>query len=75
MICIQICCDLEWQAVKSILGFNKDSVDIYPFGEYTSCSYSGKECIFFNGGDTKTRSAAATQYAIDNWNPDLLIAI
>jgi nucleoside phosphorylase len=40
-----------------------------PFGEAFIQSVNNMKCVFFQGGTSKTRSAASCQYAIDKWKP------
>jgi adenosylhomocysteine nucleosidase len=44
-----------------------------PFGEYFEHSIGRNKSIFVQSGDTKTRSAAACQFAIDRWHPDGIV--
>jgi nucleoside phosphorylase len=75
MICVQICSELEWQAVKDILNPQNEDTNNYPYGEYFGQAIGHKQIIIFNSGDTKTKSAAACQYAIDHWNPKIIIVL
>lgn len=75
MICIHICSGGEWHSIKEILKVKKSDINIYPFGEYIKCKLYNRECIFYHSGATKTRSAAACQYAIDNWKPETLFVM
>jgi adenosylhomocysteine nucleosidase len=64
---ILISADTEWLAIKQVLMVQP--VQHSPFGEWFP---SGK-CIFLQGGWGKINAAASTQYAIDRWQPDLLV--
>jgi len=70
---IQICSELEWESAKSILKIKKNVLQRQPFGEYFSCSFGQHECICYHSGATKTRAAAACQFAIDTWHPDVVV--
>jgi adenosylhomocysteine nucleosidase len=73
--CIQICSKREWIATKNILQINDNVLKIYPFGEYFEFTFSNKECIFYFSGPTVTKSSSACQYAIDKWEPKLIIVL
>ena len=75
MICIQICSKREWRSLKEILNINQDLISFTPYGEYTSKSIAGKECIFYHSGITKTKSTGACQYAIGNWKPQYIFVL
>ena len=62
---IQICSELEWESAKSILKIKRNDLQHYPFGEYFVRSLGQHECICFHSGATKTKAAAACQFAID----------
>jgi hypothetical protein len=65
-LAILICAELEWKCTKSILGI-KNKFQAQPLGEYFQRAVGEHEAVFFESGATKTRSAAACQYAIDTW--------
>lgn len=77
---VLISANAEWQAVREILkpafihsnvmGEYFDYED--PHMEKTSRS-NGLLARFFHGGWGKISAAATTQYAIDHWQPDLLV--
>jgi hypothetical protein len=71
MICIHICASPEWAAVREILRADAKDIRKYPLGEYFEKQMAGSPCLFYQGGSTKTRSAAACQYAIDHLEPSL----
>jgi nucleoside phosphorylase len=56
-----------------ILGIRAGLMLRQPFGQCFEQSLNGHEGIFYQSGDTKTRSAAACQFAIDRWQPDRII--
>jgi len=64
---IVISADSEWQAVKKILA--PAGLETSPFGE----SFIAGSLTFFQGGWGKISAAAAAQYVIDHFQPDLLI--
>jgi adenosylhomocysteine nucleosidase len=72
-VTIQICSKLEWECTKSILAVKKKEVRRQPFGGCFWRPIGSHEAVIFESGATKTRSAAACQYAIDTWRPDAVI--
>lgn len=72
-IIILICANAEW---KAILKFHKNILLLQsPFGKYFILANQivNKEIIFFQTGCGKINSSAASQYVIDNWNPEILV--
>jgi nucleoside phosphorylase len=72
---IQICSEMEWESTKSILKIEDDKLSEQPFGEYFEYPINQHECRFYHSGDTKTKAAAACQFAIDTWHPDAIANI
>jgi adenosylhomocysteine nucleosidase len=70
---IQICSELEWESAKSILKIKRNVLQRQPFGEYFARSFGQHECICYHSGATKTRAAAACQFAIDTWHPNAIV--
>ena len=68
---IMVAAHSEWQAVKN--HFNEPSIKQSPFGESFSTIIDGHRCVFLQGGWGKVSAAAATQYAIDHWQPQLIL--
>lgn len=75
MICIQICSNREWVSLKEILKIKEYKVNTYPFGEYINYEFFDEKCVFYHSGATKTRSSAACQYAIDKWEPQIIMVL
>jgi adenosylhomocysteine nucleosidase len=75
MICIQICSSLEWISLKTILKIQSSDICKYPYGEYINYKIYEKQCIFYHSGATKTRSAASCQFAIDKWEPNMVLVL
>jgi adenosylhomocysteine nucleosidase len=74
-IVVLISASAEWRVVKSVSPdeeFNKT-----PWGEYFEKEIKTTNrkvpVIFFHEGWGKVAAAGATQYAIDRWNPDIMI--
>lgn len=74
-IIILISANAEWRVVKSV--YPDENFQPTPWGEYfqkeIETSNGRVPIIFFHEGWGKVAAAGATQYAIDRWNPDLLI--
>jgi len=72
-LAIQICSELEWISTKSILRLGRDQLRKYPYGEHFNYRVGKCQSIFYHSGATKTRAAAACQFAIDAWHPDAVV--
>jgi nucleoside phosphorylase len=70
---IQICSELEWECAKSTLKIKRNDVQRQTFGEYFARSFGQHECICYHSGATKTRAAAACQFAVDIWHPNAIV--
>jgi adenosylhomocysteine nucleosidase len=72
-LAIQIRSELEWETAKSI--FKITNVRLYrqPFGDNFEKQIGIHQCILYESGATKTRAAAACQFAIDTWHPDAVL--
>ena len=70
---IQICSELEWSSTKSILKIGAGQLRKQPYGEYFNHRFGKHRSIIYHSGATKTRAAAACQFAIDTWHPDAII--
>jgi nucleoside phosphorylase len=70
---IQICSELEWESTKAILKIGGGKLQNQPFGDYFNYRVGKHRSIIYQGGATKTRAAAACQFAIDTWHPDAVI--
>ncbi len=71
-LAIQICSEHEWETTRSILQVAKDKLRNQPFGDYFKDQIGRAEGIFYHSGATKTKAAAACQFAIDTWHPDAI---
>lgn len=70
-IVVLISANAEWRVVKELypnLDFQHS-----PFGEFADIQLSTFDLTLFHGGWGKISAAATTQYAIDHFQPDLLI--
>lgn len=72
-LAIQICSEFEWGTTKSILKITKGKLHRQPFGDYFGHQIGRQDGIFYQSGATKTRAAAACQFAIDTWHPDAVV--
>ena len=61
----------EWKAVKDIL--QPRSITNYPYGESFNLNLGNYPVTLLNSGWGKTASAGAMQYALDKFNPDIII--
>lgn len=72
-IVVAISANTEWQMLKEILP--QDEYNYSPYGEWFEVGKPqfSTPLIFFFEGWGKIAAAGATQYAIDRWQPELLI--
>lgn len=73
---VLVSANAEWAAVKAIHPGNTYASS--PFGEYFARTVplpngARRTVVVLHGGWGKTSAAASTQYAIDRWNPPLLV--
>ena len=62
---------MEWNAVKR--NYPNEQYQQSPWGEYFYKEVSSQRVLFFQEGWGKVAAAGATQYVIDEFNPDVLI--
>lgn len=70
-IVIFISAHAEWRVVLAKL--HPKDVEQTPFGEAFQQDLAGIPCVFVHGGWGKISAAASTQYAVDRWQPELVI--
>jgi len=63
----------EWEAVKAIL--QPSLIQQSHLGAYFEIELEDQPCLFFHSGWGKISTAAATQYVIDQYQPELMINI
>jgi adenosylhomocysteine nucleosidase len=63
--------DGEWQAIPKI--YPDAEYLVTPYGQYIIREINDEPVILMHGGWGKIPSAASVQYAIDRWNPELVI--
>ncbi|HET9623875.1 MAG TPA: 5'-methylthioadenosine/S-adenosylhomocysteine nucleosidase [Kofleriaceae bacterium] len=70
-VVVEISARAEWRVVARALG----DAEVYdtPFGGWLRHRIGNEDVVFFHGGFGKLAAAAATQYAIDRWRPQLLV--
>jgi adenosylhomocysteine nucleosidase len=71
VIVVLISASSEWRAVLEIL--KPEQVQKSLYGEWFRHAIEDRLVIFMHGGWGKIAAAASTQYAIDCWQPDLLV--
>ncbi len=72
-VVVLISADGEWKAVKGLLG----GATVHPtaLGETLEIDLHGRAVILLHGGWGRTAAAASAQFAIDHWQPDMLVNI
>ena len=73
-IVVLISANAEWRAIKPL--FPNAKIEISPFGEWFNSELVTDHLsliTFFHGGWGKISAAATAQYAIDHFQPDLLV--
>lgn len=70
-IVILISANAEWRVVKEL--FPALELLHSPFGEFANLSLDTQPVTLFHGGWGKISAAATTQYALDHFQPDLLV--
>ena len=70
-VVIEVSAESEWRVVRA--HYEQAVVQRSPYGEWLAVVQDGRELIFLQGGWGKIAAAAATQYALLRWAPDLLV--
>ncbi|NLF50199.1 MAG: 5'-methylthioadenosine/S-adenosylhomocysteine nucleosidase [Leptolinea sp.] len=70
-IVVLISADAEWKAVKD--QFSQSKIETYPMGEFFLTNINRQTMVFQHGGWGKIAAAASAVYAIETWNPELVI--
>ena len=70
-VVVIVSADGEWQAIPKI--FPDVEYDQTPFGQYFIEEMNCEPVVVMHGGWGKIPSAASAQYAIDHWNPKLVV--
>lgn len=68
---ILVSADAEWQAARDLLP--GESLRFSPYGEWFESKLDQVDLVFVQGGWGKIAAAGSTQFAIDQWHPNLLI--
>jgi adenosylhomocysteine nucleosidase len=70
-VVVLISADAEWRALRLVLpGMDEQSS---PYGNWFRVEMGGYAPIFLHGGWGKIAAAGSTQYAIDRWQPELIV--
>ena len=74
-IIVIISANIEWRAVRQLVSDVR--IENSPYGEFirkrTKSRNQERSLVLFHGGWGKISAAASCQYAIDRWNPKLLV--
>ena len=70
-VVVLISANAEWKWVLEYYQYPDTSTS--PYGRYFKTAMAGRNVVFFQGGWGKISAAAGTQYAIDAWQPSLII--
>lgn len=70
-LAVVISANVEWKATKKI--FPGENFLRSPWGEYFFKEFDKEEILLFHEGWGKVAAAGATQYVIDQYNPEILI--
>ncbi len=70
-IVVIISANAEWRVVKEL--YPNLDLQRSPFGEYADLELGSRIVTLFHGGWGKISAAATAQYAIDHFQPDLLV--
>src|SRR6266481_4540923 len=66
-----ISANMEWKATKKL--FPNEKFSLSPWGEYFFKEFEKEKVLVFHEGWGKVAAAGATQYVIDQFNPEILI--
>jgi len=72
-IVVLISADAEWRAIKEIFAGRNLEIVPTPLGETFDLQLETFDLTFLHGGWGKISAAATTQYAIDHFQPELLV--
>lgn len=70
---VLVSADGEWRAVRALL--QPQTLQPCPLGEAFQTEISGFPCLFIHSGWGKIATASATQYALDQFRPELIVNI
>jgi len=74
-VAVVISAGQEWDSVRERFGHN--GLSLSPYGEWCLAQVDVAGCVepvvFFHEGWGKIAAAAATQYVIDRWQPELIV--
>lgn len=70
-VVVLVSANAEWASLLQY--YQMPPTDTSPFGTWFHMTLGGRACVFFHGGWGKVSAAAGAQYAIDRWQPSLLL--
>lgn len=70
-VVVLISAHAEWQVVTDFYSYPPQGQT--PFGDFFEMEIEGLRVVFVHGGWGKVSAAASAQYAIDHWQPRLLV--
>ncbi len=70
-VVVLVSADAEWKSVKEY--FNDAKIQSNAFGEFFLTEINQQTVVIQHGGWGKIAAAASTVFAIEKWNPDLVI--
>ncbi|MDR3574566.1 MAG: 5'-methylthioadenosine/S-adenosylhomocysteine nucleosidase [Anaerolineaceae bacterium] len=70
-VLVIVSAEAEWKAVEEAYPGTTKSES--PFGCWFTSTSTGTPILFFQGGWGKISAAASTQYAVQRWNPHLIL--
>lgn len=70
-IVVLVSANAEWRVVKELIP--NLEIQNSPYGEYADLILDTRHLTLFHGGWGKISAAATTQYAVDQFHPDLLV--
>lgn len=68
---VLISANAEWRVARRF--YPDVEIQACPYGEWFVTDLNGEPVVFLRGGWGKIAAAASTQYAVDRWNPELLV--
>jgi len=68
---VLVSANAEWDPVKDVL--TPERLDQSPYGEFFTHVVANEPVLFLHGGWGKISAAASAEYAINRWQPELII--
>ncbi|HWQ03835.1 MAG TPA: 5'-methylthioadenosine/S-adenosylhomocysteine nucleosidase [Longilinea sp.] len=70
-VLVVISANSEWRVVRA--AYATCSIQAGPFGEWFVTEINDQQILFLHGGWGKIAAAASTQYAVQRWQPELVV--